>query len=115
MATAYTMVTNDSGTPIAYLGEATGLPTPWKAYGFAANSREFFSWEVTFNKGDQALLTKAGVFYIWDDGDWKILCEKEGSSTPETLVKLEGPGIPFTKIELKVDSDGGPSATQVPL
>ncbi|MFS8779743.1 hypothetical protein [Synechococcus sp. W55.1] len=114
MATIIKSVNNESDTPVAYLGKQETLPiapTGWRAWGFAPNANHDFGWEIETRRGYQALLTKAGVFYIWDNGSWLILYQKAGSTESVVLIALEGPWNP--QIELTVKSDGMPSARQL--
>jgi hypothetical protein len=110
MATQISSLQNNSNTPVAYLGTDSSKPTKWAAWGFAPNASANFGWTVETTKGHQALLTQAGVFYIWDNGNWTILYQKAGSTVEGVLIEVHGPGNP--NIILTVGADGSPSATQ---
>ena len=113
MATIISKLNNQSDTPVAYLGVSTLVtptPTGWAAWGFAPQASHDFGWTVETGEKKQALLTKAGVFYIWDDKNWNILYEAEGSTKQVVLIKLHGPFNP--NIVLTVDAEGNLSATQ---
>lgn len=111
MATFIKSVNNESDTPVAYLGTQFQIGgTGWAALGFAPKqSHDCYNWTVEGTQGNQALLTKAGAFYIWDD-NWYIFYREAGSKEQKVLTKVQGP-VP--NIVLRVDSDGKPSATQV--
>jgi hypothetical protein len=112
MATIIQTVNNESDTPVAYLGTADG---GWASQGFAPDGEAGFDWKIIIRPNpqdppQQALLTKGGVFYIWDNGNWTILYQKAGSSSIQLLTQVQGPGNP--EITLTVGPDGTPSATQ---
>ncbi len=46
MSTTISALNNESDTPVAYLGRNDRTPTPWAAWGFAADARHDFGWTV---------------------------------------------------------------------
>ena len=108
MATKIKSVRNESEFPIAYVGTGASL-TGWVAYGFGPKATDNLDWKVETNEGNQALLTKAGTFFIWDAGGWEIKV-KHGDDPATTLVKVTGM---FPEIELIVNDKGLPSAKQI--
>ena len=110
MATTISKVNNASDTPVAYLGKQSSASTGWAAWGFAPDADQGFGWTIETTEGAQALLTQAGVFYVWDNGNWTILYRKADSTRSTVLVEVHGPGNP--QIVLTVDSAGMPGATQ---
>lgn len=110
MPTKISSVTNASGAPAAYLGTQAGVPTGWAAWGFPPSASKDFGWTIERTVGNQALSTQAGVFYIWDDGNWGIRYQKAGSADKRLLIQVHGPWNP--EIVLTVGSDGMPTAVQ---
>ena len=113
MSTTISALNNESDTPVAYLGRNDRTPTPWAAWGFAADARHDFGWTVETRRESQALLTKNGIYYVWDDGDWNVRCLKAGTTSEFILAHLNA--VPFQEpaIQLTVGADGSPSANQI--
>lgn len=110
MATKIKSVNNASSAPVAYLGSQFGVPTGWAAWGFPPTASKDFGWTIEKTAGNQALSTQAGVFYIWDDGNWAIRYRKAGSTENKVLIQVHGPWDP--EIVLTVGNDGMPTAIQ---
>jgi hypothetical protein len=113
VSTKIDFLANESDAPVAYLGRSDGTPTPWAAWGFAANARHDFGWTVEMHRESQALLTKNGTYCIWDDGAWNIRCLKVG--TTNDLIRVHVNAVPgrSPEIQVMVDAQGSPSAYQL--
>jgi hypothetical protein len=109
MATIISTVKNNSDTPVAYVGQGGVVPTGWSSWGFPAHDVFGFNWIVETTKGKQALLTKSGAYFIWDDGNWNIKCQQAGHA--EFVLTHVDMAIPIA-IELTVNENGEPSALQ---
>lgn len=109
MATKINAVINTSNEPVAYVGKS-GMETGWSAWAFAPQSEHNFSWVIETTKGNQALLTKAGQFTIWDDGDWNIRVQHNGES--ETVLVHVNAALQI-QINLSINENGYISASQI--
>ncbi len=114
MATKIQTLNNKSDQPSAYLGTGSATPTGWAAWGFPASAAKDFGWTVETARGNQVLLTKAGVFQVWDDSNWNIFYCDQNSQKAMLLVKLNSlfPGVDPV-IELTVEANGHPTARQI--
>jgi hypothetical protein len=111
MATTISKVKNDSANPVAYVGKGgAAAPTGWSAYAFPPSSESGFGWTVETHQYAQALLTKAGEFYIWDDGNYNIMYQPVGK--PAAVLVHVNWKIPIA-IAVQVDGNGNPSARQL--
>jgi hypothetical protein len=113
MSTQIKTLDNQSDTPAAYLGRNDQVPTHWAAWGFGSHARYDFDWAVETHRESQALLTKNGVYYVWDDGDWNIRCLKAGTTNEFVLVHVNAVPFQSPAIQLTVGPDGSPSANQI--
>ncbi|MBL0311989.1 MAG: hypothetical protein IPP78_04570 [Holophagaceae bacterium] len=113
MATKILHVKNYSDTPVAYVGLGGLVPTGWSSWAFAPNGGNIclFGWVVETNKGNQVLLTKAGTFTIWDDGNWNIWCQ-DAKKNEQILVTVHQVFPREITIELNIDGYGYPNAIQ---
>ncbi|WP_257165326.1 hypothetical protein [Bradyrhizobium sp. SRS-191] len=110
MTTTIDKITNQSAAPVAYVGKKGGTPTGWASWAFAPNAPDQgFGWDVTGNFKDQALLTSAGEWWVWDN-NWTIFFQNVQTGQ-QVAVPVSGSGI--LHIQVTVDAAGMVSGSQL--
>ncbi|WP_035648295.1 hypothetical protein [Bradyrhizobium sp. ORS 285] len=109
MTTKIADINNQSAAPVAYVGKDGSTSTGWAAWGFAPNADQGFGWDVTANFKDQALLTSAGEWWVWDN-NWTIYFQNVQTGQ-QVSVPVSGSGI--LSIQVTVDAAGMVSGKQL--
>ena len=89
------MFHNQSDAPVTYVGVDDTQPTGWSAQAFkpGGNQKQPTPWGVANGPGKQAILTRAGTFWVWyvgsvtgavvqfqqDGGDWQLSVDLQGN------------------------------------
>ncbi len=62
------------------------------------------TWKITTTKGQNTMTTSAGIFDIWDNGNWQIMCQSQAAgSKPYILATVKGVS---PNITVEVNADG---------
>jgi hypothetical protein len=118
VTTIIRIIHNQSDTPVTYVGVDNEEPTGWAARAFAPKKDQPVDWNVATSPHEQAILTRAGTFWVSeesDDGGLVVLFQQVGGDF-ELSLRLVSPGLGLpTWIDITVTATGMIRAKQAPI